>query len=91
MSVLLAYRVLKAYIISKSDFFISRMSVLTYVADTDEHYSIVNSEVPVYSSWGKFLSLWTRDRVYGKYFTLQLTLFSVLSKLVHFKPWKCIK
>ena len=60
MSLLLSFRVLKAYIISKSDFFASRMSVLTYVADKDECYSIVNSEVwgsnpvPVYSSWWRF-------------------------------------
>jgi hypothetical protein len=60
MSVLLSYRVLKAYIISKTYFFASRMSVLTYVADKDECYSTVNSEVwdsnpvPVSSSWWRF-------------------------------------
>jgi hypothetical protein len=60
MSVLLSYRVLKAYNISKSVCFASRMSVLTYVAEKDECYSRVNSEVwgsnpvLVYSSWWRF-------------------------------------
>jgi hypothetical protein len=63
MPVLLSYRVLKAYIISKSDVFVWPMSVLTYVAGKDECYSTVNSEawgsnpVPVYSSCWRFHKL----------------------------------
>jgi len=57
MSVLFSYRVLKSYIISKSYIFVSHMSLLTYVADRDECYSIVNSEVLWLKSSARVLEL----------------------------------